>query len=185
MAKPQVAFISGHIDLPQTDFNAIYIPLINSALTKAHAFILGDAPGVDTMALTYLLSLSPKDDLKSRIAVYASRKDNVPKFQALGVDVIGPEAARLLKPTLEIEALVGVQNEGRDKARYRHLVRDTHMTLNSDYDILYVRSEEECRKVYGGGYRVRVSATEHNRTRREKVLASAALQRIPGAGGEP
>ena len=85
--------------------------------------------------------------------------------------VVGPDDPRLI-PTPEIEGLFVIKNPGRDQARYRHLVRDAHMTLNSDYDILYVRSEEESRKLYAEKYRARVSATEYNRRRRERVLAN-------------
>ena len=40
------------------------------------------------------------------------------------------------------------------------------MTGATDYDILYVRSEDESRQLYGEKYRPRVSATEMNRMRR-------------------
>lgn len=53
--------------------------------------------------------------------------------------------------------------------RARHLERDRGMTECSGYDILWVRSEEECRELYGSRYRGRVSATELNRLRRVEM----------------
>jgi hypothetical protein len=47
------------------------------------------------------------------------------------------------------------------------------MTRASNYDILWTRSEEETRKLYGDKYRSRVSATELNRLRRIEVLEEA------------
>ena len=178
----RVAFISGHTDLSQIDFDRIYEPLICEAIASGHTFILGDALGVDTIALTYLLSW--KDDLRQRVTVYASRKYNIPKLTALGVKVIGPDDS-CLAPTPEIETLIGIENEGRNKARFRHLIRDTHMTLNSNYDILYVRSEEGSRELYGEKYKPRVSATEHNRLRRVKVGSGRPVaQNHPQGGSE-
>jgi hypothetical protein len=44
------------------------------------------------------------------------------------------------------------------------------MTRTSNYDILWTRSEEEARKLYGDQYKSRVSATELNRLRRPEAL---------------
>lgn len=46
------------------------------------------------------------------------------------------------------------------------MMRDRVMTECSDYDILWVRSEEESKELYGAKYRARISATEMNRLRR-------------------
>ena len=50
-----------------------------------------------------------------------------------------------------------------------HTARDEVMTAESDYDILWVRPEEETEKLYGEKYRPgRVSGTAKNQMRREK-----------------
>ena len=92
--KTQVAFISGHTDLTQDEFQCNYIPRHDTALQDGHIFILGDAAGVDTLALTYLLS----DDLRTkypdilpRVKVFASRKHNISRLRSLGIEVIGPD----------------------------------------------------------------------------------------------
>jgi hypothetical protein len=50
----ETAFISGHLDLSQAEFEAHYIPLINKAIEAGHFFVVGDAPGADCMAQRYL-----------------------------------------------------------------------------------------------------------------------------------
>lgn len=177
VATSKVAFVSGHTDLSQSDFDRIYVPLIDEALAQGHKFIIGDAVGVDAQTITYLLSSTVRKtypNVQQQITVYASRGCNLTKFAPLGIKVIGPNDPKLT-PTPEITSLIGIENEGKNRARYRHLVRDTHMTMNSDYDILYIRSEEESREMYGDKYWARVSATEHNRQRRERIKQRSAV----------
>ena len=54
--KPEVRinFISGHLDLTEKEFEIHYRPLIYCALSRGEAFIVGDAPGTDTIAQAYL-----------------------------------------------------------------------------------------------------------------------------------
>ncbi|KAK3623209.1 hypothetical protein LTR22_024476 [Elasticomyces elasticus] len=163
IARSPTAFISGHTDLSQADFDTIYIPLIDAALSDGHNLVLGDAVGVDTQAL-----VKAYPDIEARITVYASRPDNVAMLEALAVKVFGPGDPSLLA-TKSVEAIIGAVKGGRDKARFKHLVRDTNMTLHSDYDILYVRSEGESRDLYGDKYWKRASATQLNRERRGKM----------------
>ena len=166
--RPAVALISGHTDLTPTEFQQHYIPQINKALQDGHHFIFGDAVGADTMALEYLLApstVSQYPDTKCRLTVYPSRRYNIPKLQNLGLAVVPPDHR-----SLHVErTVVVVDKTGRDARRYHHIQRDANMTAASDYDILYVRSEEESRKLYGEKYRARVSATEMNRRRREEL----------------
>ena len=66
------------------------------------------------------------------------------------------------------------RNKGRETgnpnaSRQRHLDRDARMTAASDFDILYVRTDEEARGFYGEKWRKRISATEMNRDRRRVV----------------
>ena len=52
-----------------------------------------------------------------------------------------------------------------------HTERDAAMTRDSDYDILWVRSDEETKVLYGTKYRPgRVSGTQKNKDRREVLL---------------
>jgi hypothetical protein len=165
---PKVALISGHIDLTISEFEKHYIPQINAALQDGHHFIMGDAAGADTLALSYLLSQVPPPnhmDIKSRITVYPSRKLNISKFKEQGLRVIPPD-----DPSLVVErTVVVVTKQGEDARRYHHIQRDANMTAATDYDILFVRDEEECKKLYGENYRPRVSATEMNRMRRAEL----------------
>jgi hypothetical protein len=50
----QTAFISGHLDLTQEEFNKYYKYKIDIALKRGDDFVVGDAPGADDMAQQYL-----------------------------------------------------------------------------------------------------------------------------------
>ena len=50
-----IAFISGHLDLTDAEFNTHYIPKIELAILKGDSFVIGDAKGADTMAQLYLM----------------------------------------------------------------------------------------------------------------------------------
>lgn len=188
MTTPRTAFISGHTDLSDADFERYYIPQIESALEAGDNFILGDATGVDTQAINFLLSPSTTakyPTISERVTIYASRVNNVSRFQKLGVKVISPQDDHLQRVTSETDALMdGVKNKGRDRARYRHLLRDAHLTLDSDYDILWARSDELAREFYGAKYRPRISATEINRQRRENLAARREGREMIYAGGK-
>lgn len=177
--RPSVALISGHTDLSQSDFDAHYIPQLEAALTAGHHFILGDAVGVDTQALAYLLSAdvqSRHEPVVPRITVYPSRKHNIAKLRELGLAVVS-----LDDPSLKVErTAVVVPKTGKDSRRWHHIQRDANMTAASDYDILYVRTDEESRALYGDKWKPRVSATEMNRLRRIELARLGA-----GSGAGP
>lgn len=161
----KVALISGHTDLSTSDFERHYVPQIDAALCAGHQIILGDAVGVDTQALDYLLSPPVKlkhPDVVSRTTVFPSRNHNVLKLKEMGLKVVPPD-----DPRLKIERnVVVVSKKGKDGRRWHHIQRDANMTAMSDFDILYVRTDEESRALYGDKWRPRISATEMNRLRR-------------------
>ena len=166
--KPRIAMISGHIDISPADFATHYVPAIQLALSCGDYFILGDAQGTDTLALAYLLEHGGPD-IKHRIKVYASRPYHVAKFQGMGLTT---------SPDPLMHAVAGAPSTRRKgtsqgDSRARHLQRDARMTRASDYDILWARSEEDARRLYGEKYRTRVSATELNRLRRLEVSKEA------------
>jgi len=169
-SMPRIAMISGHIDISQADFATYYIPAIDLAISRGDRFILGDAQGTDTLALNYLLQHGGPV-IKHRITIYPSRPYNVAKFEDMGITTS-------TDPPEDNAVASGhsVRGKGRrhgEEARTRHLQRDARMTRASDYDILWTRSEEEARKLYGDKYRSRVSATELNRLRRLEALEEA------------
>lgn len=161
----KIALISGHTDLSTDDFERHYIPQLDTALSAGHQFVLGDATGVDTQALQYLLSPPVRQkhpDIASRITVLPSRNYNVTKFKDMGLKVVPPH-----DPRLKVERTIGVVSKtGKDSRRWHHIQRDANMTDMSDYDILYVRTDDESRALYGDRWKPRVSATEMNRQRR-------------------
>ena len=167
--QPRTAMVSGHIDISPTEFVIHYIPAIDVALSSGDHFILGDAQGTDSLALEYLLEHGGPD-IKHRIKIHASRPYNVAKFQAMGL-------VSSTDPPADTVASSPSNSRGKGRrqgdSRARHLLRDARMTTASDYDILWARNEEEARKLYGGKYKTRVSATELNRLRRLEVLKEA------------
>lgn len=49
-----IAFISGHLDLTQEEFDLHYRPRIHDAVLLGHDFVVGDARGADDMAQRFL-----------------------------------------------------------------------------------------------------------------------------------
>jgi hypothetical protein len=116
--------------------------------------------------------------IKHCITVYPSRLYNVAKFEAMGLR-IGTDP--LADCAANRASSRGKGRRQRD-SRVRHLQRDARMTRASDYDILWVRSEDEARKLYGDKYRTRVSATEMNRLRRLEGCRNVCTGRQSGFG---
>lgn len=57
---PMIAFISGHLDLTQDEFELQYSMPIDEALRQGHSFVVGDARGADHLAQRYLLNKTDK-----------------------------------------------------------------------------------------------------------------------------
>lgn len=57
----EIAFISGHLDVTQAEFDHFYKQHIDTAIEKGHSFVVGDARGADTLAQVYLHSRGVKN----------------------------------------------------------------------------------------------------------------------------
>lgn len=140
----QTAFISGHVALPTDYFTTHYEPSISVASLAGHRFIMGPAPGIDSISLKYLIDQGVHP---SRITVYLAEFEShtlasrIQWFVDLGGNV-------------KVE---GITCRERDEA----------MTRDSDYDILRYMSIKEQREFYGDMFYSRVSATEKNDRRRK------------------
>lgn len=64
----------------------------------------------------------------------------------MGLRVFSPDDASL-KVERSVEVVAKTEKDSR---RWHHIQRDANMTAASDYDILYVRSDQESRELYGG-----------------------------------
>jgi len=53
-----VAFVSGHLNLTDAEFEAHYVPTLDRALAAGDSFVTGDARGADLLAQRYLLARS-------------------------------------------------------------------------------------------------------------------------------
>ncbi len=112
-----IAFISGHLDLTQEEFNEHYIPRIEEAIAQRCDFVVGDAPGADAMAQQYLSS----------------------RWLVWNFEVTVYHCARFPSPRNNI-AMGGypVIAVGRSQA-----AKDRAMTEASDFDIAWVRPGKE------------------------------------------
>ena len=139
--KTSIAFISGHIDLTQKEFDQYYKNKIDEAIKKKHSFVIGDGHGADALAQEYLINLIPKE----KVEVY--HMFDKPLVNKNNYEMVG-----------------GFKN---------HNKKDTAMTLDSDYDIAYVRSVELTKIMLekkGIVYNPkRKSGTQRNLDRREKL----------------
>lgn len=59
-------FISGHLSLTEEEFEIHYRELIDYAIAAGHDFVVGDAPGADTIAQKYLAEHVSRE----RVVVY-------------------------------------------------------------------------------------------------------------------
>jgi hypothetical protein len=154
---PQTAFISGPVRPEDGYFSTHYAPRILAAIEAGHLFVTGPAPGVDSIALDFLLANGVSPD---RITIYMTYSES--KWNEYG---------RKAK-----DSGVGIKVTGVTTTE-----RDAQMTADSDYDILRYRTEEECQKLYGKcNIPGHVSATEKNE-RRRKQLAGQASEAVEGS----
>lgn len=109
------AFISGHLDLTQEEFDIHYAPRIHDAIAKGHRFVVGDARGADTMAQEYLHDMVTAGHLSNdMVTVYHAYQH--PR-NCIGFECKGGYPSQSAK----------------DKA----------MTLASDFDIAWIRKGRE------------------------------------------
>lgn len=90
----KVAFISGPIEQPDDYFPVHYEPQIQEAIAAGHSFILGPAPGTDTIALHYLLEHVKQP---TSITVYLA------KFQGEGTQAENVAYYKRLRVKLKVE----------------------------------------------------------------------------------
>lgn len=87
--RKTIAFISGHMDITPEQFAQHYHTRLDEALSQGHHFVMGDAKGVDTTALAYLLTQSVTyPGVQERITVYLSRPGQLGRYQAMGVQTV-------------------------------------------------------------------------------------------------
>lgn len=67
----RTAFISGPLNISEDRFRQLYIPAIDKAIADNDSFVIGDAIGVDKIALDYLISRGVD---KSRITIYQRKR---------------------------------------------------------------------------------------------------------------
>ena len=156
--RPQIAFLSGHIDITASQFTQNYATPLDAAIAQGDNFIMSNAGGADTMGLAYLDSHDVSPD---RITIYLHTPQPNRRLNATQTRI---NSLRLRR---------GVE-EAYKKKGYKckvvqgfHTERDAVMTEESDYDILWMRSDEDTRKLYGAKYREgRISGTQKNMDRR-------------------
>jgi hypothetical protein len=142
-ATVRTAFVSGPIMPPPTYFATHYESRLLTAIATSDSFVIGPAPGIDTLALQFLTSQGVPG---SKITVYLAKFQN-----------------GTLRPGLKwFEDLGGkIKVEGLTTGE-----RDAAMTRDSDYDVLRYMPTEEQQVFYGEDYYPIVTNTEKNERRR-------------------
>ena len=108
-----IAFISGHLDLTQEEFDKHYKPAINYAIYFGYSFVIGDARGADKMSQEYIKGMGNNVwELVTVYHMFDKPRNNVGNFTTKG----------------------GFKSDEE---------RDIKMTLASDYDIAWVRPGRE------------------------------------------
>lgn len=135
----RIAFVSGHVDIDYDTFIAHYKQPLDDAIKTNDKFIIGDANGCDLYALKYLLDSNI--DLKNVTIYYLRGGLGKQYYLDLGLNV----------------------KDGYES----YSKRDKEMTYNSDYDIAWIRSPDESKKLYGDKYNPKKkSGTQQNIERR-------------------
>ena len=113
-----VAFVSGHLDLTPDEFRAHYVPELEKAIAAGcTSFVVGDAPGADTLAQLYLM------DMNSRMASLF--------LEPLSVTVYH----MLTSPRNHVDPNAILVGGFKTDAE-----RDAAMSFASDFDIAWVRA---------------------------------------------
>jgi hypothetical protein len=147
----RIAFVSGHVEIEQADFILHYKAELDKAVAEGHHFVIGNAKGVDTLALQYLL-VEQKVDPKSITVFVFDRYRNQ------------EEIAKLYQEKCKVHTRTGFAS---------YTDRDKAMTLASDYDIAWVRDVETAKKLYGQDWTAsKKSGTQLNLERRINVCSS-------------
>ncbi|KAI5360664.1 hypothetical protein Slin15195_G085800 [Septoria linicola] len=164
-SKPpsRMAFISGHIDLTEASFLTHYQAAIDKAIRENEHFILSNAGGADTLARQYLLAHGVHP---SRITIWNHTPPERRKRDA-NATMRSIDESRTGEATLDSYRKQGLNVK---VINGWHTERDAAMTAASDYDVLWVRPDEETKALYGEKYRPgRVSGTRKNKNRREEA----------------
>ena len=148
----KVYFISGHLDgLSDEIFSLHYKPSIDLGIGEEKSqFVMGDSVGADTMAQHYL------DEMAKSVP---GLRDRVTVFHMFD------------KPRNNVGNFATHGGFKDDESR------DRAMTMWSTDDILWIRSAEESKKLYGKKFRAnRISGTEKNKLRREEMKKSSIIK---------
>lgn len=80
-----IYFISGHLDLTQTEFAEHYERRIREAVRTDGHFVIGDARGCDAMAQSYLYDHVQIDPIRIRVFhMFERPRNNIGRFQTVG-----------------------------------------------------------------------------------------------------
>jgi hypothetical protein len=76
-----IYFVSGHLDLTQSEFSEHYQPLLDNALSKNAFFVVGDARGADALAQAFLTG---KTNQVTVFHMFQTPRHNVGNFAVAG-----------------------------------------------------------------------------------------------------
>lgn len=141
-----------------SQFTQNYAAPLDAAIAQGDNFIMSNAGGADTMGLAYLDSHGVSPD---RITIYLHTPQPNRRLNATQTRI------NSLRFGSDVEEAYKKKGYKCKVVQGFHTERDAVMTEESDYDILWIRSDEDTRKLYGAKYRRgRISGTQKNMDRR-------------------
>lgn len=120
----KVAFISGHRDITQEEFQKNYVPEIVSHAISSGWFVVGDCSGCDKMAAELIRDLA--QTLPNAIHLTIFHMFDTPRFEL--------ELNHARNPESSIDYMGYYKTD---------IERDSAMTQESDFDIAFIRDKSK------------------------------------------
>lgn len=79
-----MAFISGHLNITEQEFNKYYREHVDMAITCGHDIIIGDAKGADLLAQRCCSSIQKRNYLSGIIPEFTSPRNNTGSWKTVG-----------------------------------------------------------------------------------------------------
>lgn len=122
--QDKVAFISGHRDITEEEFQKNYVPAIMKHAVESGWFIVGDCDGCDKMAAQYIGGIAQV--LSQPIHLTIFHMYDTPRFE---IELNNPR-----NPESSVDYIGYYETD---------IERDSAMTAASDFDIAFIRNKSK------------------------------------------
>ena len=120
----KIAFISGHRDITQEEFQKNYVPAIMDHAMSSGWFVVGDCDGCDKMAAEFIADIAKILPNAIHLTIY--HMFDTPRFEIELKDTRNPESS--------IDYIGYYETD---------IERDFAMTKDSDFDIAFIRDKSK------------------------------------------